>query len=156
MPPDPCIVLTMNDLWINHCRIVEGLGDHSPLCIYIRPCGHIVGLDQNVWSRTSYLQGVRWTALSSNTLMWSWRCPGVAERAVPDPGTIPWPSCPYMLASIVIVMVVQGNVGHPCDRQCLSGHPGNEPQPVGCECLAASGITGCNACGGGHVPLTAV
>ena len=51
---------------------------------------------------------------------------------MPDPGTIQWPSHSYMLASVVIVMVVLGNVRAFRDRQCLSDHQDSKPQPVGC------------------------
>ena len=47
LPLDPGIVLTMNDLGINHCCIVEGLRDHSPLFVYI-----IMTLWSYCWTRS--------------------------------------------------------------------------------------------------------
>ena len=54
---------------------------------------------------------------------------------MPDPGTIQWPPHPSMLKSVVIVMVVLGNVkGIPWDKWCLFDYQSKDLvlQPGGC------------------------
>ena len=78
-----------------------------------RTRGEDGGSRDSLQTSCSRCRMVRRTALSSNTLVWNW-CSSLVQRtlhsAIPDPGIIQSPLSPSMLTSVVIVIVVLGDI----------------------------------------------